>query len=175
MIGFGCDNHEFGDKCPPFMIRMIDDIDHELIIYIAATQEGEKTSETDYEALSKYSQHSAETNETIKNLLVNSVEIVCDMKEIWEIRFDSYALFMERDESYTTYDHDEIRKGKTLIIFEKSKLLDDISRYGFADIVFPNALVHYGVYCEDHIIDVITNKRPSVRKLSPDEITALRL
>lgn len=175
MIGFGCDNEELGDNGPPFMIRMIDDIDHELKIYIAASEEGTNLAETNYEEWPEHARKSAESNEAIKNILMRSVEIVHDMKRIWEIHFDSYALFMERDESYTTYDYDEVRKGKTLIIFEKSKFLDDISRYGFADAMFPNALVHYGVYCEDHIIDVITNERPSVRRLSLEEIAALRL
>lgn len=41
---------------------------------------------------------------------------------------------------------------------------------GLADDRYPGPLTHYGVYCEDHLLDVITNAEPTVRRMSAGEI-----
>ena len=43
---------------------------------------------------------------------------------------------------------------------------------GLADDRYPGPLTHYGVYCEDHLLDVITNAEPTVRRMSAGEIEA---
>lgn len=99
-------------------------------------------------------------------------DVTASTEDVWQIDIDGYVLFMERDESYTGWDDYEIRKGNYLIEFERSRLLDDLSHYTFADYHYPGPLTHYGIYCEDHIIDVVTNVVPAVHKLSAEEIYA---
>ena len=91
---------------------------------------------------------------------------------MWEIDVDGYVLLMERNESYTTWDDYAIERGMWLMVFERSCLLDDLSHYTFANDRYPGKLAHYGVYCEDHLIDIVTDAIPIVRKLTAEEIHA---
>lgn len=96
-----------------------------------------------------------------------------DPDDYWEVVFDGYVLFMERDESYTVPDDYEIRRGRWLEVFERSRLMDHLSSYTFADNLFPGPLTHYCVCGEDHVVDVVTTAEPRVRLLSENEVGAL--
>ena len=65
------------------------------------------------------------------------------------------------------WDNYEIQKGKYFIIFEKSRLLDYLPQIVEKEIVEaynPNGWKHYGIYCQNHIVDVIASEEPKIRK-----------
>ena len=96
-----------------------------------------------------------------------------DPDDYWEVTFAGYVLFMERDESYTVPDDYEVRCGRWLEVFERSRLMDHLSSYTFADDLFPGPLTHYRVCGEDHVVDVVTTATPQVRLLTADEVAEL--
>ena len=96
-----------------------------------------------------------------------------DPDDYWEVSFAGYVLFMERDESYTVPDDCEVSRGRWLEVLERSRLMDHLSSYTFADNLFPGPLTHYRVCGEDHVVDVVTAAAPQVRRLSADEVAAI--
>ena len=112
----------------------------------------------------------ANSDTALSKVLQHAVPIYPDMDNVYEITFEDYILHQTRNESYTSYDKYEIRKGNPLLIFEKSRLLDFLSQItdctSYPDGTFyPEKWIHYGIYCEDHIIDVISCSKPKIRKL----------
>ena len=70
-------------------------------------------------------------------------------------------------------DDYEVRCGRWLEVFERSRLMDHLSSYTFADDLFPEPLTHYCVCGEDHIADVVTTTMPQIRLLTADEVAVL--
>ena len=97
-------------------------------------------------------------------------DVTASSEDIWEIAIDGYVLLMGRDESYTVYDEYEVGRGRWLVEYERSRLLDDLAHYTFATDRYPGPLHHYGICCEDHLIDIVTDSAATVRKLSQHEI-----
>lgn len=109
----------------------------------------------------------------LRMVLTQSFPSEGDPKDFWEVSFEGYVLFMERDESYTVPDDYEVKRGGWLAIYERSFLMDHLASYTFATDRFPGPLVHYCVCGEDHIVDVITPTAPKVRLLSQEEVDGL--
>lgn len=173
MVGFGLDNVELGTKIAPFMFALFDNLDHELRVVVGVSVLGEPTGTIDLDEWPPDVRANIENDEVLQDMIASMGDVWGSTEDVWEIRFDGYALFMERDESYTAYDDYEVREGRWLVEFSRSRLLDDLRHYTFADDSYPGPLSHFGVYCEDHLIDVITDAAPAVRKLNPTEIRAL--
>lgn len=97
-----------------------------------------------------------------------------DMNELYEISFDNYILHQTRSESYASYDSCEIQKGSGLVVFEKSRLLDvlpvltDCRKLADGSF-YPEKWTHYGLFCVNHVIDVISCREPEIRKLTEEE------
>lgn len=173
MVGFGCDNIELGKQIAPFMMGMTDNLDHELRIIVGASVVGEPVGKVVLEEWPKSMQKNILRSEKLQEMISSMSGVWGSTDDMWEISVDGYVLLMERNESYTTWDDYQIVRGQWLMVFERSKLLDDLSHYTFADDSYPGKLTHYGVYCEDHLIDIVTDAMPIVRKLSAEEIQAL--
>ena len=156
MLKFGSENKKCGDF--PFIIN-IDDTDNVLKILFALPKIGEKGSDID-----------EDTKDEIKELLKEAYPIYPDEKNIYEITFEDYIFYQVRNESYFTYDDYEIGKGRHLIIYEKSRLLDYVStaticcKLDNGDF-FPGKWKHYAVSAENQIIDIITCEEPIIRKI----------
>lgn len=155
MLEFGTENTEIIDA--PFVIEMNDNGDNELRIIIALSEKGSKGENIE---------NIFDDNPTIKKILANSCPIYEDTENLYEIIFENYILYQCRNESYTSYDNREVRKGNYLIIFEKSRLLDY-----YQDVIFDfdyesekSHRKHYGIYTQRHIIDVISNNEPVINK-----------
>ena len=109
--------------------------------------------------------------EVYEKLLESCVAIVPDEDCLYEIMFDDYIIYQIRNESFSSYDPDEIKHGHNLIKFEKSKLLDylrvstDAQQLGSGE-YYPGKWEHYGIYTQNHIIDVISLCHPKVRILT---------
>lgn len=172
MVGFGCDNKELGKQIAPFMFAMTDNLDHELRIVVGASVIGEPTGSVNLEEWPQSARGNIEGSERLQDMISRMSDVWGSTDNVWEIGIDGYVLFMERNESYTTGDDYELRHGRILIEFERSRLLDDLAHFTFADDRYPGPLKHYGIYCEDHLVDVVTDATPVVRKLTSEEIRA---
>lgn len=168
----GCDNKELGEKIAPFMHAMTDNLDHELRIVVGASVVGEPAGKVNLEEWPQSVRENIEGSKKLQDMISRMSDVWGSTDDVWEIDIDGYVLFMERDESYTTWDDYEIEKGRILVEFERSRLLDDLAHFTFADDHYPGPLKHYGIYCEDHLVDVVTDATPVVRKLTAEEIRA---
>ena len=158
MLEFGTANEEVNQYCKlaPFVISINDDIDNQLSIDIALP---EPTSD-------KINCN----NPTLNKILANAAPIAPNLGMIYRIKFESYIIYQCRNESYTCDDNTEIGKGKYLIVFEKSKLLDyyESVLFDFDTDSTKSQRKHYGIYTENHIIDVIANEPPIITRLNSD-------
>ncbi len=162
MLEFGTENKEItkNTKCAPFVLSIEDNGDNCLKIVIALPKKG-KQGEGAEKLLVK-------DNKKLNDLIMKSYPVYEDMDNVFEIIFENYIIYQCRNESYTAYDNSEIRKGKYFIIFEKSKLLNY-----YKDVIFDfdgeeneKNRKHYGIYTENHIIDVISNDSPVISKIN---------
>ena len=157
MLEFGNDHAVLGDLAP-FTLSINEGEDNMLSIVIAPCKRG-KVGEGIED----------EENEKVRRLLEKSAPLYCDEEDAYEIIFDLYIMYQVRNESYSSWDDYEIRRGKFLICFERSRLLDHLKDITDCQQLqdgtyYPGAWRHYGVYTENHIIDVITCNEPVIRR-----------
>ncbi len=156
MLEFGTANEEINQysRLAPFVISVTVTQDNELSIIIALP--APINSKPNYD------------NQMLNEILSNATQTGADLSRMYEIRFESYIIYQCRNESFTCFDASEIRKGDYLIIFEKSKLLDYYESVIF-DFYTDNEKSkrkHYGIYAENHVIDIIANEPPIIKKLN---------
>ena len=139
----------------PFVLKISDSSDNELRIILATAKTGDKKS------LSTGSPK-------LDDIFVNSELIEPDKQNVYEIVFSDYSIYQCRNESYTAFDDTEIRSGKYLVTFEKSRLLDFYENviFDFDSIDTKTKRKHYGIISANHIIDVIANEPPIIRKIN---------
>lgn len=103
-------------------------------------------------------------NDAVDAVLARCTPLIPDMAETMEIVFEDYILYQVRNESFCSYDPQEIRTGKYLAVFEKSKLLDyltvavDAGLLSLCDAPWK----HYRISTQNQIIDVIAQAEPKV-------------
>ena len=162
MIEFGGENKEINEKSKiaPFLLSLEDTPDNVLRIVIAFPMEGEEGADID--------DFPEPYKSRVEDILIHSRPVSEDPNQVYEIVFDDYVIYQNRNESYTVWDDYEIRRGNYLIIFEKSRLLDY-----YEDVLFDfddeetkrEKRKHYGIYTENHILDVISNSEPRIQKI----------
>lgn len=162
MLEFGGENLEINEKSrlAPFLLSFSDDQDLTLRVVIAFPKDGKAGS------------NPGSLNEKVKDLLDKCVPVGADMDQVYEIVFENYILYQMRNESYTSWDEYEVRKGRYLIVFERSRLLDY-----YEDAIFDfdseetrkTQRKHYGIYTENHILDIISNEPPKIRRIGADK------
>ena len=84
------------------------------------------------------------------------------------MRSGSAIMYQCRNESYTIWDDEEVRIGKYLCIYEKSKLLDfygSVVPFDWNDAETKAKRKHYGIFTQNHIIDIIANEPPVISKV----------
>ena len=118
MIKFGGENKEINEKCKgaPFLLSLEDNPDNVLRVVIAFPMEGGEG-----ERLEDFPE---KLREKADDMLIHSKPVYEDMDQVYEIIFEDYIIYQNRNESYTCWDDYEIRKGNYLIIFDRSRLLD---------------------------------------------------
>ena len=157
MIKFGSENNTITDA--PFLLKMKEGEDNCVRFIIAFSMKGEVREVIDDMEIQGLGQ-----------VLQNATPIVPNSDEVYEITFQSYILHQIRNESFCSQDEYEIRNGRYCILFEKSRLLDmlltitDCQRSSDGA-VYPGEWKHYGIYCQNHIIDVISHNEPVIKKL----------
>lgn len=160
MIVFGEENKGLEDHAP-FLTELSEEEDNRLRIKIALSVIG-KTAD----AFSEISDFSGD--EKIAKIFSGAVLVYPDYDRIYDIVFDRYIMYQVRNESYSSWDNYEIRKGKYFIVFEQSRLLDYLSTATDCRILcdgsfYPDRWNHYGIYCQNHIIDIVTAVPPEVK------------
>lgn len=156
MIEFGNENSE--PKQAPFLIKAEENEDNCIHFIVSLACKGEKGSDINDMGI-----------ERLGEILSNATPIFPDKNEVYEIIFEQYILYQTRNESYCSYDDYEIKEGKYFIIFEKSRLLDVLPLITDCQILsdgtsYPGTWKHYGIYCQNHIIDVISHNEPTIKK-----------
>lgn len=104
-----------------------------------------------------------EQSEVLKEILENAAPIEHGAGcKLFELYWPSYVAYSVRNESYTTVDDYEEFEGRLIVKYTKSRYLDFVSKATFADSIFPGPLSHFGIFCLNHIIDVISAEEPIV-------------
>lgn len=139
----------------PFVLSVNDNADNELRIILSLAKIGQKCISND-------------GNTKLNEILKNVAPVQADEDNIYEIVFERYIIYQCRNESYTAFDNTEIRDGKYLVTFEKSRLLDYYESviFDFDSIGTKTKRKHYGIISANHIIDVIANEPPIITKIN---------
>lgn len=105
----------------------------------------------------------------INGILANARPLELNEKCLFEICFNDYIIYQIRNESFCSYDPDEIRHGKHLIVFEKSKMLSHLNK--ITDVqqlddgsYYPDKWKHYGIYTQNQVIDIISHRQPAISR-----------
>jgi hypothetical protein len=107
-------------------------------------------------------------NSRLDNLLEKAVSIREDPNNLYEIVFENYVFHMTRNESFSCWDDYEIRQGDYFILFDQSRVLDylpHIVEPEILNVYHPEGYKHYGIYCQNHIIDIVSAIAPKINKL----------
>ncbi len=144
----------------PFLLKLEENEDNTLRIIVSLARVGEK-EDIDLDAF----------DSTLKDILSGARPIYPSDDEIFEIIFEDYILHLTRNESYTSFDSREIRKGRYFIIYDESKLLDTLPLITDCQIcsdgsAYPGEWKHYGILCQNHIIDIISHNEPTVMRIA---------
>ena len=139
----------------PFVLSVTDSTDNELKIILALAK------------IDRTGIHKGD-NAKLNEILENAVPVQADEDDLYEIVFERYIIYQCRNESYTAFDDKEIRYGKYLVTFEKSRLLDFYENviFDFDSIDTKTKRKHYGIISANHIIDVIANELPIITKIN---------
>lgn len=154
MVAFGKENREMNSA--PFLIKAIEEKDNYIQFIISLPIEGKKGTVINNVEI-------PELNEILKE----STPIFPNENNLYEIIFEDYIFHITRNESYTCRDDYEISNGKYFIIFERSRLLDCVPELVEDRLLgecYPAGWKHYGICCQNHIIDIISAKEPIIRK-----------
>jgi hypothetical protein len=83
----------------------------------------------------------------------------------YEIIFGSYVAYSVRNESYTVGDEAEQFTGRLYRKYSQSRFLEFVRTASIASDDYPGPLIHHGIICEDHVVDVASVDEPEVRML----------
>jgi hypothetical protein len=95
-----------------------------------------------------------------------SHEVGC---RVFELSWRSYIAYSVRNESYVAQDADERSEGRVLVKYTRSRFLDYVALGTCATSDYPGPLIHWGVICGDHILDVVSTEEPEVRVVARGE------
>ena len=157
MIRFGDENENLAEM--PFVVSLTDSVDNTLTVKVALPmvgEVGEGACETGIPALNE--------------MLSRSRPVYPDTENVYEITFTHYIVYQTRNESYVVADNYEECRGKYFSVYTRSRLLDSLPQITIAQksddgSFYPGKWTHYEIAAQNHIIDVIATKPPSVRKL----------
>ena len=146
----------------PFLISLSDGLQEELHIVIAPAEVGKLGAN-----IPEFDDADEATQQALHDILSGTRPIERNEGCQYEICFQEYIIYQIRCESYCSFDPEEIRHGRYLITFEKSKLLSYLSSVTDAQqfddgSFYPGEWKHYGIYTQNHVIDVVSHCPPVV-------------
>jgi hypothetical protein len=80
---------------------------------------------------------------------------------IFTVEWPDYVAYSVRRESYVTTDEYEVFEGRNFVRYTKSRYLDFVAQATFASDSYPGPMTHWGVFCLNHIIDVVSCSEPT--------------
>ena len=107
-----------------------------------------------------------EPNEALREILRTSKSIeVTDSSARYEIVFDDYIAYAVTNESYAG-GIEEKYEGRLVRVYSESAFLNYIAQGTFATEEYPGPFIHYGFCCLNQIIDVVSERPPTVNLIN---------
>ena len=134
----------------------------ELYIIVAAAEVGEVGNN-----IPDFEEADESTQRVLHEALADTQPIEVNERRLFKICFHDYIIYQIRNESFCSGDPHEVRYVKYLITFEKSKLLSHLEEITDAQQLEDGSFnsdkwIHYGIYTQNHVIDVISHCSPVV-------------
>jgi hypothetical protein len=82
--------------------------------------------------------------------------------ETFEIHFRRYFAYLVRDESGFPPEKGALFDGAQFRRYKKSSFLDFVTKASFSEDIRPDPLYHYGIYCLNDLVDVISSAPPEI-------------
>jgi hypothetical protein len=82
----------------------------------------------------------------------------------FELVWKQYIAYSVLNESYASVGQEQYI-GERFRVFTRSRFLDYFAAASFASEDYPGRTTHYGVHCEDHIVNVISTDPPAIRQI----------
>lgn len=140
-----------------FLINLKDDEDNSLHIIICGAS-NQKTPNKDISELTGNIQ-----NPKLAELIQGCTKVIPNYSVLYDIFFGNYFGYSVRNESYTIWDDEEKFEGNRFRIYSKSKYSDYLKIS--APVTQTMEFTHYGICCENHIIDVASDIKPVITKI----------
>ena len=86
---------------------------------------------------------------------------------LFEVVWQRYVAYAVRNESFVSPDEYEISVGSRFRVYSRSSFLDFVRSATFVTDDYPGPIQHIAVTCEDDIVDVVSTKEPTVKRLRP--------
>ena len=107
-----------------------------------------------------------EPNEALRKILNASKSIeATDSSARYEIVFDDYIAYTVTNESYAGGIAEKF-EGRLARVYSESAFLNYISQGTFATAEYPGPFVHYGFCCLNQIIDIVSERPPTVKLIN---------
>ncbi len=114
------------------------------------------------------------TSEIKEDLLVGD-KIISGLRRVsinqngvnFKIHFKSYVAYHVMNESFINFNKDEEYEGgkfSKFCKFSKSNYLDFILKETYANEMFPGELKHFGLYCSNHVVHIVSTVEPEIEK-----------
>jgi hypothetical protein len=91
---------------------------------------------------------------------------VTENSRLFELTWDSYVAYSVRNESYAQPSDHEVFEGNRFRIYSKSHFIDYVRHATFACNEHPGPTRHYGVVCENHVIDIVSVVAPRMTTIN---------
>ncbi len=91
--------------------------------------------------------------------------LIDDKSDYFTIFFEGYVSYHIINESFSNFNEREgecIRGSFSFCIYNQSTYLDFILKETYADAIFPDDMKHYCLYCQNHVIHVISMTEPII-------------
>lgn len=158
-------NSKLGNLAP-FLISLSDGLQEELHITIAGAELGNLGGN-----IPDFEETDDATKRALTEMLSKARPIEVNEQCFYKICFRDYIIYQIRNESYASCSPEEIYPDQYVAIFEKSELLSRLSVVTDAQRLddgsyYPGEWTHYGVFTQNHIIDVIALDPPEILEIS---------
>lgn len=144
----------------PFLMELKEGAENELHVTICPAVIGEKSA--NHESFGDIGIDAA-----LDEILADCSPILPEETRQYEIVFPDYIIYQVRNESFCSFDPEEVWSGRYLVVFEQSKFLDALPVFTDAQELedgtcYPGPWKHYGIYTQNQVIDVIAQVEPTI-------------
>ncbi len=87
---------------------------------------------------------------------------VTEESNTFELIWNEYVVYSVLNESYANVDDEEHYDGNRFRVYSKSYFIEYASRASFANADYPGPTQHFGIVCENHVVNVISTAPPTI-------------